>query len=68
MTKDEFLDMCVRFSIKINKLRKEISMYDNSLDSIKKAQNGDKEELWKLMRENNRINLEHSKKIFRKRI
>ena len=38
-------------------------MYDNSLDSIKKAQEGDKEELWKLMRENNRTNLEYSKKI-----
>lgn len=35
-------------------------MYDNSLDSIKKAQEGDKEELWKLMRENNRPNLEYS--------
>lgn len=38
-------------------------MYENSLDSIKKAQEGDKEELWKLMRENNRFDLEHSKKI-----
>lgn len=38
-------------------------MYDNSLDLIKKAQEGDKEELWKLMRENNRTNLEYSKKI-----
>ena len=40
-------------------------MYDNSLESIKKAQEGDKEELWKLMRENNRTNLEYSKKIWR---
>ena len=38
-------------------------MYENSLESIKTAQEGDKEELWKLMRENNRLNLEHSKKI-----
>jgi hypothetical protein len=35
-------------------------MFDNNIDSIKKAQEGDKEELWKLMRENNRFNLEHS--------
>ena len=38
-------------------------MYENSIDSIKKAQNGDKEELWNLMRENNRINMEHCKKV-----
>ena len=38
-------------------------MYENSLDSIKKAQEGDKEELWKLMRENNRTNMEYSENI-----
>ena len=38
-------------------------MYENSLDSIKKAQNGDKQELWNLMRENNRTNMEYSEKI-----
>lgn len=40
-------------------------MYENSLETIKKAQNGDKEELWKLMHDNNRTYLEHSKKIQR---
>lgn len=39
-------------------------MYENSLDSIKKAQEGDKQELWKLMHDNNRINLEYCEKIF----
>ena len=39
-------------------------MYDNSIYLIKQAQNGDKESLWTIMRENNRTDLEHSKKIF----
>lgn len=38
-------------------------MYENSLDSIKKAQEGDKNELDKLIRENNRTYMEHCKKI-----
>ena len=38
-------------------------MYDNSLESIKKAQLGDKKELEKLVNDNNRANLEHCKKI-----
>ena len=35
-------------------------MYDNCIDSIKKAQTGDNEMLEKLIHDNNRINLEHS--------
>ena len=38
-------------------------MYENSLESIKKAQNGDKYELEKLVNDNNRTYLEHCKKI-----
>lgn len=38
-------------------------MYDNSIESIKKAQNGDKDELQKLINDNNRTYLEHSKKV-----
>lgn len=35
---------------------------------IEQAQQGDKETLEKLINENKRINLEYSKKIFRKRL
>ena len=35
-------------------------MYENNIDTIKKAQEGDKEELEKLIRDNNRINMEYS--------
>ena len=38
-------------------------MYENSLESIRKAQNGDKLELEKLINDNNRTYLEYSKKI-----
>lgn len=38
-------------------------MYDNSLESIKKAQSGDKQELGKLVNDNNRAYLEHCKKV-----
>lgn len=38
-------------------------MYENSIESIKKAQEGDKDELEKLIQENNRTYLEYSKKI-----
>ena len=38
-------------------------MYENDLESIRKAQAGDKIELEKLIRDNNRINLEYCKKI-----
>lgn len=38
-------------------------MYENDRESIKKAQAGDKIELEKLIQSNNRINLEHCKKI-----
>ena len=43
-------------------------MYENTAKRILKAQNGDEEEMTKLIEENNRLNLEHSKKIHRKRI
>lgn len=35
-------------------------MYENSVDSIIKAQKGDKQELEKLVQDNNRLNLEYS--------
>ncbi len=38
-------------------------MYENDIDAIKKAQKGDKEELEKLITENNRTNMEYSKEI-----
>ena len=38
-------------------------MYEDYIQSIKKAQEGDKFELEKLIRENNRINMEYCKKI-----
>ena len=38
-------------------------MYENTIESIKKAQEGDKEELDRLIRDNNRTNMEYSKKI-----
>ena len=36
-------------------------MFENSLESIKKAQTGDKVELGKLIKDNNRTYMEHSK-------
>ena len=38
-------------------------MYENDIKAIKKAQEGDKEELEKLIKDNNRTNMEHSEKI-----
>ena len=38
-------------------------MYENDLELIKKAQAGDKSELENLIKDNNRINMEHCKKI-----
>ena len=35
-------------------------MYENDIKAIKKAQEGDKEELEKLITDNNRINMEYS--------
>lgn len=43
--------------------RKEGSMYENDIKAIKRAQKGDKEELEKLINENNRTNMEYSKEI-----
>ena len=43
-------------------------MYDNSVESIKKAQEGDREELGKLIDDNNRTYMEYCKKIWWKRI
>ena len=40
-------------------------MYENDFKSIKKAQDGDKFEMEKLIRDNNRAYLEHSKKVFK---
>lgn len=40
--------------------RKEGIMYENDINAIKKAQEGDKEELEKLINNNNRTNMEHS--------
>lgn len=42
-------------------------MFENDVKSIMKAQTGDKEEMTKLIEENNRINMEYSKKIYWKR-
>ena len=38
-------------------------MYEDYIQSIKKAQEGDKFELEKLIKENNRTNMEYSKEI-----
>ena len=38
-------------------------MYENDIKAIKRAQKGDKEELEKLINNNNRTNMEYSKKI-----
>ncbi len=38
-------------------------MYEDYIQSIKKAQEGDKFELEKLIKENNRTNMEYCKKI-----
>lgn len=38
-------------------------MYDNSVESIRKAQQGDKFELERLVKDNNRTDMEYSKKI-----
>ena len=35
-------------------------MYENDIKAIKRAQKGDKEELEKLIRDNNRTNMEYS--------
>ncbi len=35
-------------------------MYENDIKAIKRAQKGDKEELEKLITDNNRINMEYS--------
>ena len=38
-------------------------MYENDIETIKKAQAGDKIELEKLIKNNNRIDMEHCKEI-----
>ena len=43
-------------------------MYENDINSIKKLKNGDKFEMERLIRDNNRTNLEYSKKIYEQRI
>ena len=43
-------------------------MFENNIQSIMKAQEGNEEEMTKLIEANNRINLEYSKKIYGKRL
>lgn len=43
-------------------------MYENNVKRIVDAQNGNKDEMAKLIEENNRTHLEHSKKIWFKGI
>ena len=43
-------------------------MYENDTNSIKRAQEGDKFELERLIKYNNRTHMEYSKKVSRKRI
>ena len=38
-------------------------MYENDIETIKKTQEGDKTELEKLVQDNNRVNMEYSKKV-----
>lgn len=40
-------------------------MYENDLNSIRRAQNGDKSEMSKLIEDNNRAYMEHSKTIYK---
>ena len=43
-------------------------MFENDNNTIKKAQQGDKFELEKLIKQNQRTNMEHSKKVQWQRI
>ena len=43
-------------------------MYDNNINSIIKAQNGDKDEMERLIQENQRTYLEYCKKIYEQRL
>ena len=43
-------------------------MYDNNIENIKKAKSGSDEAMTELIKDNNRINMEYSKKIFIKRV
>lgn len=43
-------------------------MYDNNIENIKKAKSGSDEAMTELIKDNNRTNMEYSKKIFIKRI
>ena len=43
-------------------------MYENDINSIKKAQLGDKNELENLIKYNNRTYMEYCKKVSRKRV
>lgn len=38
-------------------------MFENSIEAIKKVQSGDKYELERIIKDNNRFNMEYSKKI-----
>lgn len=43
-------------------------MYENDISSIKRAQDGNKFEMERLIRNNNRTYMEYSKKIYKQRI
>ena len=51
-----------------NKRKVGVNMYENDTNSIKRAQEGDKFELERLIKYNNRTHMEYSKKVSRKRI
>ena len=43
-------------------------MYENNIENIKRAKSGDEEAMTKLIKDNNRTNLEYCKKVFIKGI
>lgn len=43
-------------------------MFENNIELIRKSQQGNKEDLEKLINHNNRSYMEYSEKIYRKRI
>ena len=43
-------------------------MYDKNIENIKRAKSGNEEAMTELIIDNNRTNMEYSKKIFIKRI
>ena len=43
-------------------------MYDNNIENIKKAKSGNDEAMTELIKDNNRTDMEYSKKVFIKRV